>query len=314
MDHPHTFLIAGLGSIGQRHVRNLRQLGANQIVALRSGAGVRPVPPELGVVSCTQLDEALAHTPDIGLVCNPTSLHIESARAMLAAGLDVLVEKPISHNLIGVEELIRFAHNRDRLLSVAYPLRYHPHVKQISAWVAEGRLGAVRYARASVGQYPPAWMPQYDYRQSYAVRQDLGGGCLLTLIHEIDLSDLQTDAEDMAEVIFGYAGFIGSVHIDFVQKSPVHSRYLQIVGERAAVWLDFITHTMSLSSGGSPEVEQRLDGFDPNSMHLDELADFIASVEAQAPAPIDPNQALIGLKCVLAAKESAAAGRTVTLE
>ncbi len=325
----HTYLIVGLGSIGQRHARNLRQLGAGRILAARSGLGQRPVPAELGLEEFPSLEAALAAGPTLSLVCNPTSLHVPTTQRLLAAGQDVLLEKPLAHNLDGVADLLALAARQQRLLFVAYTLRFHPLVEQTRAWLAEGRLGPVRYVRASVGQYPPAWAPQYDYRQNYAVRQDLGGGCLRTFIHEVDLllyllgapqtvlamaghySTLETDAEDIAEIILGYEQCLGSVHIDYVQKGRRHSRYLQIIGEEASLWLDFTQAELTLTGAAGAVEEIKLDDFDFNQLFLDELRHIVDCAETRTPPRANGEAGALGVQCVLAALESSATGRRV---
>lgn len=327
----HTVLIVGLGSIGQRHARNLARLGTKQLLAVRSGHGTRPIPADLPIETFGCYEDALARRPDIGIVCTPTSLHVGAADTMIAAGLDVLVEKPISHSIEGVDHLIERASDSSRLLGVAYPLRFHPLVQTARQWLADDRLGPVRYARASVSQYPPSWMPGRDYRESYAVREALGGGCVRTFIHEIDLlyylfgmptsviattghvSSLDTDAEDVAEIALTYRGMIGSVHIDYVQRSALRSRFLQLVGERASLWLDLHQHTLQLYEAPHRRDETRLDGFDFNTLHMNEVADFISCAETRSPVNADGRAALSGLQCAVAALESAKSGRRVDL-
>ena len=327
----HIFLVIGLGSIGQRHARNLKQLGAPRVLALRTRLGMRAVPDNLGIESYDTLDDALAQSPDIALVCNPTRMHVETARTLIEAGLHVLVEKPLSDSMDGIAELLHAAETRARVLAVAQTLRFYPHVQTARAWLQQGRLGAVRYIRASVGQYPPAWFGGNDYRASYAVRRDLGGGATLTFIHEIDLvlylagmpqtvtaraghfSALETDADDMSEIIFGYPHAIGSVHIDYIQKSFVKSRYLQIVGEDAALWIDFAKHTLELYGANDMYEIHTLENFDPNQIHLDMLTNFINAVEGRALPEADGRAGARAVRAALAALESTARNATIEL-
>ncbi len=328
----HTFLILGLGSIGQRHARNLARLGAERILAVRTGLGVRPVGDDLKIESFERLEDALAAKPDIALVCNPTRFHVETAQALVEHGLDVLVEKPLSDKMDGIADLLEAAKTRSRILGVAFPLRNYPHLNTVRAWLGAGRLGAIRYIRAAVGQYPPAWMPQYDYRASYAVRRDLGGGATLTFIHEIDLlihlkgmpqsvtartehlSSLETDADDLAEILFSYPDCLGSVHIDYVQKSPLKSRYLQIVGEDAALWLDFASHTLELYGAQGMIETLHLERFDANQLHVAVLAAFLRAVETRVPPSADGYAGERALRVALAAFESSAQGKLIPLD
>lgn len=327
----HLFLVIGLGSIGQRHARNLKQLGAPRVLALRTHLGMRAAPDNLDVESFDRLDNALAQSPDIAVVCNPTRWHVETARALVEADLHVLIEKPLSNSMSGVKELIHAAEERARILAVAQTLRFYPYVQTARAWLREGRLGAVRYIRAAVGQHPPAWFPAQDYRASYAVRRELGGGATLTFIHEIDLvlylmgmpqtitaraahlSSIQTDADDISEIIFGYPELFGSVHIDYVQKSPMRSRYLQIVGEDAALWLDFAKHTLELYGAEGQYEIHALENFDPNQIHLDLLGNFMDAVKGRVQVEADGQAGARAVRVALAAFESSARGVTIEL-
>ena len=60
-----------------------------------------------GVIEFDSLDEALINKPDIVFVTNPTSMHIAAAKIALKSGAFIFIEKPISHNYDGIEELIK---------------------------------------------------------------------------------------------------------------------------------------------------------------------------------------------------------------
>jgi predicted dehydrogenase len=73
------FLIAGFGSIGRRHLRNLRTLGQTDIVLLRSHKSTLPDDEITGLPVETDITAALAHRPDAVIISNPTALHLEVA-------------------------------------------------------------------------------------------------------------------------------------------------------------------------------------------------------------------------------------------
>ena len=91
-------LIVGLGSIGQRHARNLRAIGGDRIELLAyrvrgsspllSGtsdpAGVTPE-QAYGIRTVTDLGQALEERPDAAVIANPSSLHLAVARAAAEA-------------------------------------------------------------------------------------------------------------------------------------------------------------------------------------------------------------------------------------
>src|SRR5262245_26252096 len=99
-------LIVGLGSVGRRHLSNLRALGWTNVRACRSGRATLPaadLPADVPVDH--DLDEALAHRPVAVIIATPTSLHMSGALAAARAGAHLLIEKPVSHSLDGTDAL-----------------------------------------------------------------------------------------------------------------------------------------------------------------------------------------------------------------
>ena len=112
-------LMVGLGSIGQRHMRNLRILLGEEVQfsAFRVINRNHLLTDNLEVVQGKQLEhefnlrvyhdlnQALSKKPDVVFVTNPTSKHIEVAIAAANAGCDLFIEKPLSHSLENVQKL-----------------------------------------------------------------------------------------------------------------------------------------------------------------------------------------------------------------
>src|SRR5215204_3128628 len=100
------FLIAGLGSIGRRHFRNLIALGEKDIVLLRTRKATLPDDELAGFPAETDIHVALAkHKPDAVIIANPSALHLDIAIPAADAGCHILLEKPISNTLDRVKEL-----------------------------------------------------------------------------------------------------------------------------------------------------------------------------------------------------------------
>ena len=183
-------LITGLGGIGQRHLRNLRTLRGNDLEIIAYDP--RPNPPVLtdqlkieagtrleqkyNLAMYTDIEQAMAQKPHAAFICNPTSQHIQAALKAARAGCALFIEKPLSHNLEGVDELIRLVETGALPAVVGYQMRFHPCLQRLHALVQEKKVGRILSVRAVVGEYLPGWHTYEDYRQGYAARQDLGGG------------------------------------------------------------------------------------------------------------------------------------------
>jgi predicted dehydrogenase len=338
-------LIVGLGGIGQRHVRNLRTLLGErlELIAYRVRRQSSVLTDKLqieqgsvleqkyGIHVFDDLDAALAEKPDVAFICNPTSLHVPVALACARAGCHLFVEKPISHDLEGVAELIDVVERKRLIGFVAYQMRFHPCLKWVKAKLEQHAIGRVLAVRAEVGEYLPAWHTYEDYRQMYASRSDLGGGVIVTQIHEIDyllwffglprsvfalgghLSSLEIDVEDVASILMDIDGLPVHLHQDYVQRPP--SRTLQVVGDSGKIMVDLRAPSVLLFTGDDTPVETHVFAdFERNQLFMDELKHFLACIEGKE-VPMVPIQAgAQSLRIALAAKESLTTGAVVRLE
>src|SRR5450755_4294627 len=164
-------LIIGLGGIAQRHLRNLRQLlgDAVEILAYRVRRNSNVLTDKLqieegsslenkyGIEVFDHLDEALRQKPTAAFICNPTSLHMPVALACARAGCHLFVEKPLSNDLVGVEELCEVVERENLICLVGYQMRFHPCLRYAYACLQAKSLGKVIAVRAEVGEYLPSW-------------------------------------------------------------------------------------------------------------------------------------------------------------
>lgn len=287
------FLIAGFGSIGRRHLRNLRALGENDILLYRTHHSTLPDDEIAGLPVETSLAAALAHKPDAVIIANPTALHLDVAIPAAEAGCHILMEKPVSHSLERIDQLkCALAEHGSRLV-VGFQFRFHPGLQQVKAWLDSGQIGKPFSFRSHWGEYLPNWHPWEDYRQGYAARPDLGGGVLLTLTHPFDylrwllgdvqsvwafagtLGDLGIAVVDSGEIGIKFQGGpAGTIHLDYLQRPPSHT--LQINGTAGTIRWDNASGNASLYRAEADHWEEYHvpDGFDRNDLFLAELRHF----------------------------------------
>lgn len=300
---PRHILICGLGSIGRRHLRHFRALGVERIDAFRTGMAKlpddgQPVPDRV----FSSLSEALAEHPQMVVVANPTSLHLETALAAVRAGAHVLVEKPISHTTAGLEGLEEEVGARNLHVFVAYNLRFHPALQAVRQLVRSGeRLGKPLLARIHFGTFLPDWHPWEDYRTSYAARRDLGGGVTRTSSHELDyalwilgpvdqavgiaspLHPLGTDVDELAALLLRHtSGAVSAITLSLVQKPA--SRGLELEFERGTVSVDLLSGSWTVHPATGAIAEYRVhDGFQLDETYRDQAAAFLRALDGHPP-------------------------------
>ncbi len=140
----------------------------------------------MGLTVFRDLKEALVSGPDAAIVANPSSLHLAAARQAADAGCALFIEKPLSHTWDGIAELAQLVAASRLTTLVGCQWRFHPLMLRARAILEEGRLGRLVAVNAGYGEYMPSWHPYEDYRLSYASRREMGGGVLLTQIHDFD--------------------------------------------------------------------------------------------------------------------------------
>ena len=321
------FLIAGFGSIGRRHLRNLQALGEQDVMLLRSNRSTLPLDEIANVPVETDLQAALAAGPDAVIVSNPTALHLDVAIPAAEAGCAILLEKPIAHNLERVAALRAAAQRGGAQVLVGFQLRYHPTLRLAAERIAAGEIGAVQSARAHWGEYLPNWHPWEDYRQGYAARADLGGGVILTLSHPLDYlrfvigevqdvwaftaqsGDLGLPVEDSAEIGLRFAsGAVGSVHLDYLQQPASHT--LEVIGAAGTLRWNAADGALSIYSPAAQswQVHMPPDGFERNWLFMEEMRNFVAVARGEAAPACTLDDGVRALEIALAARDSAADG------
>jgi len=328
----YSVLVAGAGSIGRRHMANLRQLGTRNLAATDPDAArLQPVVDDLGVEGFADLDVALrTFKPDVVFVCTPPVCHVEHALRALRSGADVFIEKPLSNRLDGISALKAEAAERGRVAQVGYNLRFNPGIQTLKRLMEEGVAGRILWARAEVAQYLPDWRPLQDYRQSYTARRELGGGIILDASHEIDymlwllgppreltcmagqVSGLEVNVEDCATILIRLrSGAQADIHMDFAQRTA--SRSCVLAGDAARLeWVHAENQVRIIRSEGAPEFIKY--NFEANQMYIAEVEEFFSSVHRRTTANRGLAESELTLRVALAALTSAAERKWVSFE
>ena len=264
----------------------------------------------LSIPVYTDLKKALVDfAPTVTFITNPTALHVSIAMEAARAKSHLFIEKPISHNLEGIEELCQTLESNHRMAMVGYMLRFHPFFKQVKSWLDEGLsgiLGRPIFLRTTWGEHLPDWHPWEDYRNSYAAHSAMGGGPALTLSHDLDLlvwlfgapdnvvglpnsvSPLEINVEHSIDILLGFKqGVTANVHLDYCQRPPM--RVWELVCSHGQVRIDILagilrrweSHIGEVSSSStwlSNQGEEQIlpESFDRNDLFLDELRYFFS--------------------------------------
>ena len=292
-----TVAVIGAGSIGERCIRNLWQLGYRSILVFRQ----RNLPfrdiSEATVEVITDWNELLQRKPYAAFICTPTSLHLSQSVELIRHGVHTLVEKPLSHSSKGFDELRKVVTGGRALLWVGYMMRQHPILKITKQIIQDKEYGNLISMQSRWAEYLPDWHPWEDYRQSYAAQKGLGGGVALTLSHDIDMvnwlsgssvvtshiiknfrSSLEVDVESGAEIILQYEnGITAGLHLNFYEKNK--ERFLKLVLDEASLSIDFFEPSLTIKTKTKTETK-KFPSFDRNQLFIDQLGAFMNQTNA----------------------------------
>jgi predicted dehydrogenase len=324
--------VIGCGSIGERHIKNLLSLGYRDVLCFDISSERRKTMEKYGVKVVNNREQGFKENPDATLICTPTAFHIEPALMALENGSHVFIEKPISHTLDGVDNLIETAEKRGLIVMVGYNLRFNQSLCTIKKLLEANVIGNVISARVEMGQYLPDYHPWRDYRKEYSARKDMGGGVILDAIHELDytqwffgdvnsvfsvadkMSTLEIETEDLAEIILKFKNnVVANVHLDYIQRA--YSRGCKIIGEEGTILWNYLERMVRVFSakGRKWKIYRENMKKELADAYVDELRYFLECVKKGVNPESDGNNGKKTLMLALAAKESARIGKVVNL-
>ena len=318
----HIFII-GVGSIGERHLRNfLRIDGVRCSFAETNDEQRGKIAAELGAEGTfASWEEADLSDFDGVVICTPTDMHVPIMTQLVEADVPVLSEKPIAMKLDGIAELKQKIREKNAVTGVAFCMRHHPLMAEIKRRIDGGDLGTVRLAQSYSGQYWPrmrkGWPPEY------AIRRETGGGAIPDhLVHSINLlewflgptvsvSAFQRhmelpgiNTEDYGTVIMRFAGGqVGQLTLCLFQRD-LQAR-LQIIGDGGTARYEMEADRLDLFDDGNGEwTKGDAQTVDRDDLFMLQAQHFLAQIRGEAEPRCTVEEAEQTLRTVLAAVES----------
>ena len=331
--------VVGGGIVGLDHAAAYRAEPGVELVAIvgRDAARTADVAGRLGVAPWTDLEALLAaESLDALSVCTPTALHRPAVEAAAAAGVHVLLEKPMATTVEDCDAIDRACRAADVVLMLGFTHRFHAELIEARRRIADGDIGPPALAQDvfTFGEHGP-W-PAWYYDRALA-----GGGELMhDAVHMVDRLAWLLDSpivevygrttsyargipgvEDGGVATLAFAsGAIGSI---FVNEStyPLHQdapgvpmpgrMELEIHGPRGTIryrtW-----HELVIDIAGQPTV--RLERAGPGTEMAAEIHAFVEAVRANRPPAVGAAAGRRGIAVVQSIYASERSGRPVRVD
>ncbi|HEX6039744.1 MAG TPA: Gfo/Idh/MocA family oxidoreductase [Longimicrobium sp.] len=300
--------------------------------------------PESAILDAAERLWERADSLDLVVVTTPNRSHVPLARSALAAGLPVVVDKPLAATPEDARALVDEARRSGRMLTVFQNRRWDGDFLTLRRLMAEGALGDVHRFESRFERWrpepKPGWREEADPAQAGGLLYDLGShlidqalvlfGPVTHVYAELDRRRPGVRVDDDAFVALTHGSGVRS-HLWMSAVAGDHALRMRVLGSRAA----YVKHGMdvqepTLRMGGSPgagygvEPESawgRLVKGDASESIETERGDYPAFYAGVAralrdggPPPVDPMDAVAGLEIIRAAQVSAAENRVVRME
>jgi predicted dehydrogenase len=274
----------GLGSIGKRHLINLKKL--TQLFNLElTTHSFRSSERKIDTIIESLVDKQIYDRDklefyDLIFITNPTAFHYEEIKRNTENCYSMFVEKPLFDST--KYDLNRLNLKQDSIYYIACPLRYNPVINYLKSFVNNEKIFS---ARCVCSSYLPEWRSGIDYRKIYSAKKNLGGGVSLDLIHEIDYitylfgfpvklhmvskkySNLEINSDDLSVYFIEYQDKLIELHLDYFGKFS--QRKIEIYTENDVVVGDLIANKIKFLKSGNELI------FNGEDMYINEMKYFL---------------------------------------
>lgn len=280
-------LFLGLGSIGQRHFRNLKKIDKQiNFFSIRQKKNA----PQLNNTNQVTKKKFLSKSNkikeitwsdikkykiDTAFVTNPTSLHAETALKLARLNLNLFIEKPLSNNLKNILELKNTLKKNKLSCEIGFQTRYDELLIKLKKIIKSKKYGQIIKCNINHCYFLPSHHKYENYKISYASNKSLGGGVLLCFSHEIDYAEylfgkpkkiipikvssakfLNINVESSAQFSILYEKNIPvTFDLDFIKKSP--SRNCSIQFDNAYIKWDLIANSLTIEAKNNIKLKSK---------------------------------------------------------
>ena len=324
------FLVVGYGSIGKRHVDNLLSISGIEVIVCTKQKQIRKLKKHCKVYK--KLIDAINEQPEAAIIANNSNEHVTTASKLANAGIHLFIEKPLGSSLVGTGRLRKIVKQKKLVTMIGCNLRFHECITKIKELIEKKTIGRIISVQAESGSHLPNWHPSENYRNSYAAREDLGGGVVLTCIHEIDYlywffgnvknvfsitgqyGNLKINAEDLSAIIMKFQNnIIAELHLDYFQRPEI--RKCKLIGTKGTIYWDSGSNIVKVYNVNKKRWIQKfkIKNYQRNRMYVKELSHFIECIK-QKKQTINPlDQGITTLEIALSVKKSSKLGKVLKI-
>ena len=309
-------LVYGLGSIGQRHIKNLNIIYKNVKFATTSKIDNRKLigykkifknkllSNEYEIKYLANSKEIKLFDPNLILITNDSSLHIKTLLPYLNKDIYIFIEKPLAINASDLKKLNLKIKNSRAFTAVGYQTRFHPCVKYIEDYLKKNKKRII-HSNFNWETYLPDHRPWQNYKKSYVSLCKKGGGAIHSLSHEIDLiynffgtpisliafendKIINIEADENISSLINYKNF--SVSLNLSLSSNIEKRYFSILTENEKIFCDLRKNFVKIERFDKKKLMLKKFKFKPNDLLITEMYNFLKLSSKNNTFPLSVNK------------------------
>ncbi|MBI3639000.1 MAG: Gfo/Idh/MocA family oxidoreductase [Thaumarchaeota archaeon] len=301
------FLIVGLGSMGKRRIRNLKQLEQNDIIGFDTREDrCNEAHEKYQIHTFTDIAEAIKDNPDAMVISTPPDLHMRYAKIAIENNIHFFTEASVIQD--EMEEVIQLLVKSNIIGLPSCTMRYHPIVIQVNRILKTNNIGKPLAILYHSGQYLPDWHPWEDYRKFYVSKRKTGacreivpfeltwlvstfGKINSVTANKSKVSKLEADIDDIYNVLLEFKnGVQGNLTVDVIARFPY--RQLKILGENGVIFADWSEKIVRYFTKETGWVDKKIDDgiieknyIHGEGMYIHEMETFLKSIKKEIPQP-----------------------------
>ena len=299
------FLIIGLGSMGKRRIRCLKELGINDLFGfdLREDR-INESEKKYGIKCFNDYETALKDvSPNALIISVPPDKHHIYVKSAIKKSIHFFVEASVVD--VGIKEAIKELKNKKIVAAPSATLYFHPAIHIISEIVKSGELGIISNVLLHSGQYLPDWHTYEPVSDYYVSNKATGGGREIVPFElswftrifgmpdkiagnfrkTIDIKGAEK-IDDTYNILLDYKAFLAVVTVDVVSRFA--TRRLLINGsEKQLCWswdenrvkiYDPIKEKWDIRNYEMKDAENGYNNNIGENMYIDEIRNFIDAI------------------------------------
>ena len=287
-------LVIGIGSIGRRHIRNIKFLFPNSTISLLSKSSNGTYDEEKLVDNIYhKISDVLSLSFYAIFICGPASSHIQTSLDFLKKGNNIFIEKPLSDKLANCNKFLSYAKFSKNIIQIGYQFKFHPALIKLRNEIKARKYGNLVSSQIDCSSYLPKWREGRDYSKTVSASKQLGGGVTLELSHEIDYANwlfgpfdkvsaiskntksLKVNVDDISNINLIKKNFICSISLNF--HSHFNKRFIIVNFQKASVLIDLIENKYELH-----EVKKKISSnikYNYDQLFIDEIKFFFNCIK-----------------------------------